>query len=93
MPIFEFDPDKSRNNAEKHGIDFVAAQKLWEDINLMTIESSTVTERRHLAIGLIQGKSWTAVYTWRNLNLRLISVRRSRLAEARLYEKNKRTRI
>ena len=26
---FEFDEAKSRHNKEKHGIDFVDAQKLW----------------------------------------------------------------
>jgi uncharacterized protein len=28
---FEFDPDKSASNLEKHGIDFTAVQALWED--------------------------------------------------------------
>lgn len=26
---FEWDPEKSRKNFEKYGIDFVAAQALW----------------------------------------------------------------
>ena len=30
MSQFEFDPEKSRSNLEKHGIDFVDAQKLWK---------------------------------------------------------------
>lgn len=29
--MFEFDPAKSAANANKHGIDFVAAQALWSD--------------------------------------------------------------
>ncbi|OQY29431.1 MAG: hypothetical protein B6I38_08235 [Anaerolineaceae bacterium 4572_5.1] len=28
---FEFDPNKSKSNLEKHGIDFIRAQKLWDD--------------------------------------------------------------
>ncbi|RKY52702.1 MAG: BrnT family toxin, partial [Candidatus Neomarinimicrobiota bacterium] len=28
---FEYDIDKSRINKEKHGIDFIEAQSLWED--------------------------------------------------------------
>ncbi len=28
---FEFDTSKSKANLEKHGIDFVEAQQLWED--------------------------------------------------------------
>ncbi|GHV23529.1 hypothetical protein AGMMS49959_16850 [Planctomycetales bacterium] len=36
-PSFEFDPDKSAKNLEKHGIDFVAAQQLWRDERLATV--------------------------------------------------------
>ena len=32
MIHFEFDPDKSQNNLEKHGIDFQGAQRLWSDV-------------------------------------------------------------
>ena len=28
---FEFDPAKSESNLEKHGVDFVQAQQLWQD--------------------------------------------------------------
>ncbi len=28
---FEFDTSKSKANLEKHGIDFLEAQQLWED--------------------------------------------------------------
>ena len=28
---FEFDPVKSASNYEKHGVDFVQAQELWQD--------------------------------------------------------------
>ena len=33
----EFDPDKSRINKTKHGIDFIEAQALWDDDNLIEI--------------------------------------------------------
>jgi uncharacterized DUF497 family protein len=29
--MFEFDAKKSKSNKQKHGIDFVEAQGLWED--------------------------------------------------------------
>jgi uncharacterized protein len=32
---FESDPRKSQSNREKHGIDFVAAQTIWEDPALL----------------------------------------------------------
>lgn len=33
MARFEFDPAKSTANKAKHGIDFVEAQALWDDVN------------------------------------------------------------
>jgi len=35
--MFEFDESKSQSNLKKHGIDFVEAQKLWDDSNLLEI--------------------------------------------------------
>jgi len=43
-------------------------------------------EAQELVIGLINGKHWSAVITYRGLNIRLISVRRSRTEEVALYE-------
>ncbi|WP_234346856.1 BrnT family toxin [Halomonas sp. G11] len=37
-------------------------------------------------IGLIDDKHWSAVITYRNEKIRLISVRRSRKREVELYE-------
>jgi len=30
MPSFEYDENKSKTNQQKHGIDFIEAQKLWK---------------------------------------------------------------
>jgi len=38
---FEFDPGKSDRNLAKHGIDFVEAQRLWNDQNLLEIPART----------------------------------------------------
>ena len=88
MTSFEFDPEKSRINHEKHGIDFIKAQRLWDDPNLLEIDSDAESERRYLAVGSLEGKLWTAIFTWRNMKIRLISVRRSRRLEVATYEKN-----
>jgi uncharacterized protein len=84
--MFEFDEEKSQANAEKHGIDFVEAQALWSDPNLIEIPAKTVDEPRFLVIGRISGKHWSAVITHRSERIRLISVRRSRPEEVALYE-------
>jgi uncharacterized DUF497 family protein len=83
---FEFDPLKSEQNLAKHGIDFVDAQRLWNDPNLLVIPAKTDDEPRSIAIGQIDGKHWSAVVTYRDYDTRLISVRRSRVEEVALYE-------
>ena len=86
MHSFEFDVAKSKSNRAKHGIDFVAAQSLWEDPMLLEIPAKTDDEPRWLVIGLVDGKHWSAVVTYRGTNIRLISVRRARAEEVALYE-------
>ena len=83
---FEFDPDKSDANKIKHGIDFVEAQLLWDDSNLLEVPARTDGEARFLAIGEISGKHWAAIYTMRGTVIRLISVRRARKEEVQFYE-------
>jgi len=84
--MFEFDDSKSESNRAKHGIDFVEAQALWYDSNLMEIPAKTVDEARFLIIGMIERKHWSAVVTYRDEIIRIISVRRSREEEVALYE-------
>ena len=82
----EFDEQKSKANKAKHGIDFVEAQTLWEDIDLLEIPARTDDEPRTIVIGKIGDKHWSAIITCRNEKIRIISVRRSRREERELYE-------
>ena len=83
---FEFDPGKSKRNKEKHGIDFVEAQRLWEDENRLEIEARSDDEPRLALIALTEGKLWSAFFTYRGeQRIRLISVRRAREKEEQLY--------
>ena len=83
---FVFDPVKSDSNMKKHSIDFERAQLLWTDVDLMVIAARTTDEVRFLAIGIIESRHWSAIFTLRNGRIRLISVRRSRREEIDLYE-------
>ena len=85
---FEYDPAKSNANARKHGIDFETAPKLWQDHGLIVLPSRFAEETRFLAVGRIEDKHWTAIFTERGECIRLISVRRSRTEERELYERN-----
>jgi len=86
MISFEFDEAKSQANLSKHGIDFIDVQLLWNDPWLLEIPAKIEDEPRYLVIGLINGKHWSAVITYRSTHIRLISVRRSRAEEVALYE-------
>jgi len=86
MYSFEYDKPKSESNKAKHGVDFVEAQALWLDSNLIQIPAPITDEPRFLVIGKMRDKHWSAVVTYRNGSIRLISVRRSRIEEIKIYE-------
>ncbi len=83
---FEFDEAKGRRNKSKHGIEFVEAQALWLDEMLVEIPAPTEDEPRFVVVGMISGKHWSAVITYRGERVRLISVRRARVEEVEIYE-------
>jgi len=86
MQTFEYDDKKSASNLKKHGIDFVAAQALWYDPDLIEIHAKSEDEPRSLIIARIDKKHWSAVVTHRDSSIRIISVRHSRKTEVELYE-------
>jgi hypothetical protein len=83
---FEWDAKKSKTNKEKHGIDFEAGKALWLDENRIEIGVAFPDEERWALIAMTQGKIWTAIYTRRDKTIRLISVRRARAKEGKIYE-------
>jgi len=83
---FQFDPDKSDKNKNKHGIDFYEAQALWDDPDLIEVPARTTDEPRLIVIGKIAGLHWSGVVTYRDDAVRIISVRRARKEEIDIYE-------
>ncbi|MDP4531197.1 BrnT family toxin [Marinobacter salarius] len=86
MDEFEFAEAKSQANLGKHRIDLAAAQGLWKDPYLLKIRARLEDEQRFLPEVKIAEKNWSAVVTYRDARIRLISVRRSRKKEVELYE-------
>ncbi len=41
MYSFEYDDNKSQTNQQKHGIDFIEAQQLWQDDDLLEIQATS----------------------------------------------------
>lgn len=86
---FEFDDAKSCSNLAKHGINFSGAQQLWADSERVEIPARTEDETRFLIIGKVAQKYWSAIITYRENRVRIISVRQSRKEEVALYESNR----
>jgi len=74
---------------KKHGIDFLKAQKLWQDENALIVPANIVdNETRYALISKILIKCYVAIFTIRDDTYRIISVRRCRKNEERGYENN-----
>lgn len=83
--MFEFDKVKSETNKIKHGIDFETARSLWSDYDRIIIPAKTSGEQRLLLVAKLNRTVWSAIYTYRNDKIRIISVRKSRKNEKELY--------
>lgn len=86
MYKFELGTHKSCTNFDKHRINFVTALALWADPDFLQVKAKSEGEQRYLIIGLIAEKYWSAVITYRDAIIRIISVRRPHKAEVSLYE-------
>jgi hypothetical protein len=82
---FEYDPEKSHTNKQKHGIDFEEAQSLWLDCNRIEIPARTTGELRKVVIAQLNDEIWSAIFTMREGAIQIISVRRSRKNEKEIY--------
>lgn len=87
---FEYDPNKSRLNKEKHGFDFEEAKELWNDPGAIIIPLNYKDEKRYLVTGIFKEKHWSAICTNRDGNIRIISFRRAHKKEEEIYEKSNR---
>jgi len=84
---FEFDQLKSCSNKEKHGIDFHEEQHLWLDPERIIVPARTLKEIRYLMVARFNGIFWSAVYTIRGEVIRIITVRKSRQNERKIYQR------
>jgi len=81
---FEWDDDKSRANLRKHGIDFDDASEVFYGPILLR-QSNRNNEERWIAIGSLEERLITVVFTRRADAIRIISARRARKNEEREY--------
>lgn len=81
---FEYDSKKSLINKDKHGIDFEQAKLIWLNDNII-LQALTVGEVRYMIIGNIGTKLFSCIFTMRGYKIRIISCRRSRNEESKIY--------
>lgn len=86
MP-FEWDEAKRQRNIRKHSIDFVDAKEIWSRYHVEIPSNQTIhAERRWLAVGELNGRVVTVVFTRRDGTRRLISARNARRKEKENYQ-------
>jgi uncharacterized DUF497 family protein len=88
---FEWDPIKDAANQAKHGMSFVAATAVFDDPHHLTEDTTKPEygEERGLAIGMVNGRLTTVVYTDRGDRRRIILARRARNNERERYDQSK----
>ena len=84
---FEWDPEKSRENQEKHGVSFEEALSLWDGnyLEVSHIAYALDGESREATMGLINQKVYVAIWTRQKKKIRIVSVRRARTYEEKIY--------
>ncbi|NDE89872.1 MAG: BrnT family toxin [Alphaproteobacteria bacterium] len=86
---YEWDEEKSHINWRKHKIDFAEIEWFdWATALITDRSRSSDKESRFAAVGYMNGKLYTVIYTWRGNCQRIISLRRSNKNEEKAYEKN-----
>ena len=87
---FEFDPTKDEANLFKHRLRLTFGRRVFDDpaLALAPTVRNGDEEERWKAIGLVEGKLYTAVHVWRGEVARFISVRRSNSGEQAYYDRN-----
>ena len=87
MARFEFDPAKSRKNAEQHGVDLEWAQQLWDETHVIIPAKKVTGEQRSLILAKVGGKCYAAAFTKRAESTRLISCHRADRRLENIYER------
>jgi len=84
---FEWDENKARTNAQKHGITFEEAAEVFFDPFYQTGDASTDYEQREFILGYsLAQRILLVVYVEHGDRTRLISARRATRHERKSYE-------
>ncbi|MEA2326696.1 MAG: uncharacterized protein QOE68_1655 [Thermoanaerobaculia bacterium] len=85
---YEWDDVKARSNYRKHGVHFADAVSVFDDDAAITIpDDDSDDEERFVTVGRDAfARLLVVIYTWRGVNIRLISARKATRRETKGYE-------
>jgi uncharacterized protein len=85
--VYEWDDLKAASNFEKHGVEFDLVIAFdWKTV-LLRPSTGAHGEERYQAVGVIADRLFVLVFTLRERNCRVISLRHANSREYRIYEK------
>ena len=87
---FEWDERKRLTNLDKHGLDFVEAEEMFEGPMLVALDTRRdYGEDRWIGLGMSQGRVLVLSFAERNdgQTIRVISLRKALKHEQKAYEK------
>jgi uncharacterized DUF497 family protein len=84
--MYEWDETKRKKNLAIHGVDFSAIESFdWEQAIVMKDERRDYAETRYAALGPIDGRLHAVIFTIREGNFRIISLRKANSREVRKW--------
>ena len=83
----EYDPTKASANVRKHGVSFADAEQVLRDPNGATLEDPDADgEARYVTLGMDAARRvLVVVWTPRKSKARVLSARKARRSEAKIY--------
>jgi uncharacterized protein len=87
---YVWDERKRASNLKKHGVDFAIVQHFdFETAFVLRDDRKNYGEERYRAYGAIKGRLYALVFTRRDDQVRVISLRKSNAREIRTYAASK----
>ncbi len=87
---YEWDEHKRKANLQKHGVDFREIEKFdWVSALVLEDQRKDYGESRYRAMGRIGSRLHALVFTLRDKNLRVISLRKANRREVNNYEEKR----
>ena len=85
---FDWDESKRKANLQKHGIDFVGIDRLFDDETVTVLDDRfDYGEQRYVTFGMLEGRVIAVAHTETEERIRIISARKATRNEEESYYK------